>query len=241
MKRAERHHLKENELAHIAGSMRDVLSSNPSTARNAIWAVAIVAVLVVGFLVWRSMAGGGGDALLAETIPIEQARIGPPPLPGSPSAGLTYPTERDKQLALVAKFKTVADQYPGSQAGLFARYREAAAQALLGNTKEALEAYQQVIDRAGDSLYGQMAKLGLAGVQARSGDYDKAIATFKDLSQRKDGPIPVDGVLIELANTYLEAGKPAEAKQTYSQLVHEYPTSPFGDRARKELEQLSKS
>ena len=39
----------------------------------------------------------------------------------------------------------------------------------LGNPKEAIAAYQQVIDRAGDSIYGQMARLGQAEAQAQAG------------------------------------------------------------------------
>ena len=37
-------------------------------------------------------------------------------------------------------------------------------------TPEAAAAFQQVIDRAGDGIYGQMARLGLAEAQTRSGD-----------------------------------------------------------------------
>ena len=68
----------------------------------------------------------------------------------------------------------------------------------LGNPKQAAAAYQQVIDRAGERLYGQMARLGLAEAQARAGQYDQAINTFKELAQRKDGPLPVDGILMQL-------------------------------------------
>ena len=102
----------------------------------------------------------------------------------------------------------MADQYPSTDAGLFARYREATTQMALGNTKEAMDLYQQVIDRAGDGIYGQMARLGLAEAQARAGQFDQAINTYKELSQRKDGPLPVDGILMQLGQTYLDAGKP---------------------------------
>ena len=75
----------------------------------------------------------------------------------------------------------------------------------------------------------------------RAGHTYEAIATFKDLSQRKDGPLPVDGVLIRLGRTYLEAGKRPDAEQTFTRLVAEYPDSPFATDARRELEQLKKS
>jgi TolA-binding protein len=85
-----------------------------------------------------------------------------------------------------------------------------------------------------------MARLGLAEAQARGGQYDQAIDTFKELSQRKDGPLPIDGILMQLGRTYLDAGKRAEAQQTFTRLVEEYPDSPFNGDAKKELDGLKK-
>ena len=93
----------------------------------------------------------------------------------------------------------------------------------LGKSEPAIATYQQVIDRAGDRIYGQMARLGLAEAQARSGQYDQAINAFKELAQVKEGPLPVDGVLMQLGLTYRDAGKAADAQQTFNRLVEEYP------------------
>ena len=58
---------------------------------------------------------------------------------------------------------------PSTDAGIFARYQEASLDVSLGNTADAVKAYQSVIDHAGDVIYGQMAKLGLAEAYARGG------------------------------------------------------------------------
>ena len=86
-----------------------------------------------------------------------------------------------------------------------------------------------------------MARLGLAEAHVRSGQYDAAITTFKDLAQRKDGPLPIDGILMQLGRTYLEAGKKADAQQTFNRIVEEYPESPFTGDARKEIDTLKKA
>ena len=124
---------------------------------------------------------------------------------------------------------------------LYARYRQAATFMALGAPKSAAEVYQQVIAQGGTSVYVQMAKLGLAEAQAQNGEYDAAIATFRDLSQRKDGDLPVDGVLMRLGRTELDAGKATEAQQTFTKLVAEYPDSSFAADAKKELDQLKKA
>ena len=51
----------------------------------------------------------------------------------------------------------------------------------------------------------------------------------------------VDGILMELGRTYLEAGKPADARQTFTRLVDEYPESPFSGDAKRELDTLKKT
>ena len=167
--------------------------------------------------------------------------MGPPPAPGAPPAGLRFSTEKERYEAALAKFKAVADQYPSSEAGIFARYREAAIHMALGNAKEAAAAYQQVVDRGGSSLYGQMARLGLADAQARSGQLDQAISTYKTLAEQKDGTLPVDGILMQLGRAYLDAGKQADAEQTFNRLVSEFPQSPFSGDARRELDDLKKT
>ena len=68
-----------------------------------------------------------------------------------------------------------------------------------------------------------------------------AINTFKELSLRKDGPLPVDGILMRLGQIYLDAGQRADAQQTFNLLVQEFPDSPFTGDAKRELESLKKT
>ena len=46
---------------------------------------------------------------------------------------------------------------------------------------------------------------------------------------------------MQLGRTYLDAGKRADAQQTFNRIVEEYPESPFTSDARKELETLKKT
>jgi TolA-binding protein len=241
MKRTERHHLKENELAAIARNARDVVEERRGPLVTLIVAGAILLLVGIGYFGWRSRVEGRAHTLLAEGQAVEMARVGPPTAPGTPSTGLSFPTEQERLKAALAKFKAVADQYPSSDAGVFARYREATIQMALGNPSEAVKVYQQVIDRAGTSIYSQMARLGMAEAQTRSGQFDSAIDTYKQLADQTDGPLPIDGVLMQLGLTYLEAGKPTEAQQTFNRIVQEFPNSPFSGDAQRELETLKKT
>jgi len=241
MKSTERHHLKENELNKLARQARETVGARRSETTTLIAVVAVVGVLALGYFGWRERVQTRAHGLLAEAMAVADARVGPPPAPGTPAGGLYFPTERERSQAALTKFKIAADAYPSTDAGIYARYQEAATSLALGSTPGAISAYEQVSKEAGDGFYGQMARLGLAEAQARAGQFDSAINTFKELAQRKDGPLPVDGILMQLGRTYVDAGKRADAQQTFSKLVEEYPESPFTSDAKKELDALKKA
>jgi predicted Zn-dependent protease len=243
MKRTERRHLKENELRIFARQARDTFEERRRETLAVIAVVAVIAIAAIGYWGWRERVQAKAHTLLADALAVRDARVGPPPAAGTPSTGgLSFATERERAQAALTKFKVVADAYPSTDAGLYARYQQAATYMSLENPTQAAATYQQVVDRAGSSsIYGQMARLGVAEAQARAGQYDQAINTFKELSMRKDGPLPVDGILMQLGRTYLVAGKRADAQQTFNRLVEEYPESPYTSDARRELENLRKT
>jgi len=241
MKSKERHHLKENELGRLARQARETVETRRSETTMVLATVAVVGVIALGYFGWRDHVQTKAHGLLAQAMAVQDARVGPPPAPGTPAGGLYFPTERERSQAALTKFKVAADAYPSTDAGIYARYQEGATSLALGSSPGAIAAYEQVIKESGDGFYGQMARLGLAEAQARAGQYDQAITAFKEMSQRKDGPLPVDGILMQLGKTYMEAGKRTDAQQTFNKLVEEYPESPYSSDAKRELETLKKT
>jgi TolA-binding protein len=240
MKSAERHRLKENEMETLAREARALVESRGRETLVIVAIVVIASAAALGYYGWHEHVQSKAHALLADAMTVQDARVGPPPAPGTPANGMYFPTERERQQAALTKFKVTADAYPSTDAGIYARYQEGATSLALGTPQGAVTAFQQVIDKDGSGFYGQMAHLGLAEAQARAGQFDQAINTFKELAQHKDGTLPVDAILMQLGRTYLDAGKPADAQQTFTRLVDEYPESPFTADARKALETLKK-
>src|SRR6266511_2719820 len=193
MKRAERRHLKENELQTLAREARQRIEERGRETTWIIAAVALIAVAAVAYFAWHERVQTNAARLLADAVAVKDARIGPP---GTQEQGLRFINERERAQAALTKFKVAADAYPSTDDGLYARYQEAAMWMALGNPKQAASSYQLVIDKAGNRLYGQMARLGLAEAQAAQGLHDQAINTFKELAQRKEGPLPIDGILM---------------------------------------------
>jgi tetratricopeptide (TPR) repeat protein len=242
MKRTERHHLKQNEFEALALQVVDAWTRNRRQVTMGAAVVAVLALGAAGYWGLRQRTQDKAHAMLADAMVVQDARVGPPAeaTGGAPGA-LTFPTERERAQAAVNKYRIAADAYPSTDAGLFARYEEASLQVSLGNSADAVKAYQSVVDRAGDALYGQMAKLGLAEAYARSGQFEQAITSYKELAQRKDGQLPIDGILIQLGRTERDAGKAGDAQQTFSRLVEEFPESAFTADAKREIDALKKA
>jgi TolA-binding protein len=198
-------------------------------------------------MAWRARQAEQAGAALAEPVGIASAPIVPPapsepgkPPPPAPPAG-SYPSEEARSRAALDKFLAVANAYSGTAAAVTARYRAAAILAELGRNAEAEREFKAVVDAAGSSVYGRMARLGLAEIQVRAGQYEPAISTYRELSSRADDDLPVDGVLWQLGRTYALAGRKAEALQVYRRIVDEFPESLYVADARREVAAMSAS
>lgn len=250
MKSTERQRLKENDLADAIANAGAFVESNKQQVGVIVAIVVVIAIAVGGFLALRGRTDDRGQDLLADAMVTLNARVVPATpastdkpgeLPAAATMGAlgTYPSEEAKLTAALPKLKAAADAYPDSEAGITARYHYAATLASLGRQPEAITAFEEVGKRAGaDSLYGRMASLGKADTQAKSGQLDAAIATWKQLVDSKAAGVPEDAILMELGRAYQSKGSKDEARKTFSQLVEQHPTSPYAGEARAELENL---
>jgi TolA-binding protein len=248
MKRTERHHLKENELVHSIESAREFVEGRQRQIVTAVIALVVVGIAFLGYRVFRQQSESRGQNLLADAMVALNARVVPAGAQGEagdvPAAATlgatgTFATEEAKLNAALPKLKTAADAYPDSNAGITARYHLAGALAALGKHQDAIQAFDDVAKRAGsNSLYGRMARLGKADTQARAGQLDAAIATWKDMSSANTKDLPVDAILMELARAYVQKGNKEDARKTFTQIVDQHPDSPYTAEARAELENL---
>ena len=141
MKRAERHHLKQNELMTTVASARETLSRYGRSIVIGLVIIAVVLLGIAGYAFWRERGNQQAAALMAEALTIMQARVvaPAPPAEGSttppaPEPG-TYPTEKAKREAALPKFMAAAEAHPDTTMGIAARYHAAALLASLGRTR----------------------------------------------------------------------------------------------------------
>ena len=247
MKRIERKHLKEDELAHTLRVAREFVEPRQQLLKQVGLAAIVVLVVVVAYGFWRERTDSRGQKELAEAMVALNAEVvpvgvqGADGVPAAASLGATgtFATEEAKLNAALPKLKAAADAYPSSPAGIQARYYMAGALTALGRHAEAINTFGEVIKEAGEaSLYGQMAVMGKADAQSKGGQVDAAIGTLKGLAANAGSALPIDAVLMELARAYVQKGSRDEARKTFTEIVDKHPQSPYITEARAELENL---
>lgn len=238
MNKAERDYLKHNEAADAVVAATSFASQHGRTLGLAVVAVLLLVGAVFGYRAFAARTEERAQGELAKAVEILNAPVTPLGVGTTASAG-SYATEAARAEAALKQLRSTADQFGRTDAGLRARYYAASLLAESNKPQEAAAAYEQVRDAAGAStLLGRMASLGLASMQVRQKQFDPAIKTLQELSQRRDGPLPVDAVLVQLADAYQQAGRAAEASQTLQRVIDEFPQSPYAADARQRVQAL---
>jgi len=243
MRSEERHKLKENQFARSVAGATAALETRKRDITLAITAVVVLLVAIGGYSWWRQAGTEKSSEALGTALAVYQAPVVPAPevAPGSAPPVQqpgTYLTERAKLEAALPKFVEAADKYPSSEAGITARYHAAGILATLGRYPEAEQQYQQVVSKAGNGLYAETAKLGLADAQVAQQKYDSAITLYTDLS--RNSQLPGDGVLMQLGRAQMLAGKKAEALTTFGKVTKDFPQSLYAADAQRELDAAKK-
>jgi TolA-binding protein len=239
MKASERHQLKQNDFAR---SVEEIVGY-AKTNRDQITVVALIVALVVlgggGYMYWRQRTNDHASEMFGIAMAITEAQIAPASsLPGAVQAPGTYSSEKARSEAALNAFQAVATQYPSTSSGLAARYQAAASLLTLNRLPEAEQAFQDVATH-GTSLYGSLAHLGLAQTYVAEKQIDKAVQTYNDLAAQRESLLPIDGILMQLAQTCLEAGRTADARVAFKRVVDEFPDSVYAATAKQQLAQLS--
>ena len=240
MKATERHHLKQNEFAQTTARVVHAARENSSRILPFAGIVALILIVGGGFYYIQKRGADQASAALGAAMSVAQSPVVPAPtVPGASQQAGTFPTDKARLEASLKAFQDVAAKYPSDDSGLAAKYQMGATLLALGRPADAEAAFADVAQRAGaSSIYGPVAQLGHAHALAAGGKYDDAIKKLTDLSAQRDGALPVDGVLMELARTFVKAGKTQDARAAFKRVVDEFPNSPYTQEARQQLAAL---
>jgi tetratricopeptide (TPR) repeat protein len=170
-------------------------------------ALAVIVIAVGGYIYSSHEANVRAEDLTA-AMRVQEAQIGPA---SASEFVLSYPTQADKNAAIVKAFTGVMNKYPSKREGLIARFYVGVMYADEGKLTEA-ENYWKPIIESGDKEYASQARLSLAQLYETQGRYADAEKLLKSVIDNPTIMVSKEQATIALAHA-LSHTKPDEARK----------------------------
>lgn len=224
MRREERHRLGTDEFVVQVDRGLDWAKANQRLLLTVAAGIAGASLLIGGLLVNRAQQKDAARTrlgmLTAEVIEV----VGGDEALAEPCATIR------------SELEGLVESEGSSVEGRTAAYYLGICQRAAGELEAAAASFESA--RARRDLVGDLAALGLAGVQRTLGQTEEAAVTYRSLLDGGAG-VPVDPVLFELGVLEEEAGRPAAAAALYDRIAADHPGSAFSDLAAARRERIA--
>jgi tetratricopeptide (TPR) repeat protein len=207
MKRTERHHLKEDEMAHGLSWLVDLYNTYKREILIVAGAVGLAAVILGALLVVRAGARSAQSRAIGEVGDLAAAAA-----------------DKPEKLADLEKLAGKA------RTARLANLELAKYWAERGDWAKAETFAGRIADGRKDLLHFQAEDLKAQIALGRK-DYDKAIAIYKKAVDEKPEAYPVDALLFHLAEAHELKGETPAALDLYKKLQEEHAQSYYGYEA----------
>lgn len=132
-----------------------------------------------------------------------------------------------------SQLRALLDDYGNRTAGRLGTYLLGAALLEAGHVDEAVVNYRRALDHL-EAYPGfrEIILSGLGHAYEKKQDWEKAISFFKQIRE-SENDLMKDMALFQLGRLYQAAGRQAEGKMAFQELVNKYPNSLYAGPARE--------
>ena len=216
-----------------------------STKNKNLLLICVVVVLlgIAGSFVWRNyqsqrlkeFQGQFADALETYHSPVGEEEQDNTATPDSHKYHFQSDQERLEQA--LKKFIAVATDADSSEIGKFSGYYSALIKRELGQTEEAQQILESVLESAGLETRN-LARSLLAELAEAENDHSQATVLLEEILDEELSSFPKEFVLLRLGRSHEALGQNEEALRFYRRITTEYPTSLYTETARAQIDQL---
>ncbi len=240
MRAEARHQLKEDRFSKATFEAAEKTvhwtQEHQSKLVVALIVVAVVAAIAIGgwyYVQSQDEKASFELATAVRTLDTPLRPAGTPEQPGYASfeSGTARATEARKQ------FQAVADKYPQTHTGKMARYFVGLTSAQLGDNAAAERNLQEAAGSS-DSDLASLGKFALASEYANEKKDSQAIDLYKQLIDHPTMLVGKVTAQLELASFYASHQKPDEARNIYTQIGKENPSSEAAQLAQRKAAEL---
>lgn len=232
MDRQHRHDLKHDRFVDEVGALSSRARENQRLLLTIAGAVVGIALLAFGIHFYRSNRETKAQEKLAAAIETAESNVGTAPsAPGEPAP--KFKTEQERDAAAEKEFKTLREDYSGTDAADVAGLYLARFAASRGDAKTARTLLEAFVDDQEGHILAGTAQYSLYQLRIESGDAAQVVVELNAELARSEPALPADSLLALLASAYDQQGNAAKAEETYRRIVSDFPDSPFAQDARR--------
>jgi tetratricopeptide (TPR) repeat protein len=228
-KKVSRKELKEPD-EFLSFTVRALKWINEQKVVLIVGALAVV-VVILGMYGWRWYALSKERAASVDFIKAREildARVIPrDDAAGTSSSDGSFASEDDKFRAAIAEFEMVSKSHSNSATAALATYYVAEYSRRTGDYDKAIENFKSYLKSEGPA--GELAAFAVEGIAAAleaQGKDDQAAQQYKRLTESPFDMQPDRG-LFHVARLEQKAGRTAEAKRLYNEIVEKYPKTNY--------------
>jgi predicted negative regulator of RcsB-dependent stress response len=209
-----RHALKQDRFAvATAGSVSWVTEHRSGVLLWLVTGIVVIALVVGGLVFWNLQSSAAetalGAALDTYSAPLNQ--------PGAPAEAGSYASASDRAKAANQQFLDVAHKFGFLPEGAKAHYFAGVTYQDLGQTGSA-ETELKSAAGSWDSSLSSLAKLALSGLYHQTGRDPQAIDLYNELAKKPTVTVPAGVAQLDLANLYVDEGKPDQARIIWAKI-----------------------
>jgi tetratricopeptide (TPR) repeat protein len=240
LKKELREQIKQDELASGLETAAAWLVGHRDEVRIGVGVAAVLLAAAGAFAYFQGQRAREADRAFRDALTTFEAPVAAEIAAGTERpSGQVFATAEEKYKTAAAAFEGVERRYGSSVTGLRAKYYAALSRAELGQQAEAEKALKEIQAR-GAGLEPDLARLALANLYRRGGQVDKAVEAYRALATNPAASVPRDFALLSAAQSLEDVKRWTEARNTYRQLVEEFPASVYAAEARARAEYLQR-
>ncbi len=198
--------------------------------------VVVVIAAVIGALYYVAQQDEKASVDFTKAVETLNEPVRPAGMPAQPDYP-SFASVKERSTEAHKQFQGIANKYPHTHAGDFARYFLGVTSSQLGDYAAA-ERELKPITELRNAEISSMAKLALASVYRNTNRNKDAEDLYNKLIQSPTSTVGKTSAEIQLADTYKADGKTADAKKLYEQVQKDSPQGPAGQIAAGKLQEL---
>jgi predicted negative regulator of RcsB-dependent stress response len=231
-----RKELKQDKIHDAIEHGAEAVFSHKQVTLIVLLGVLVVAVAYGGWTVYIDRQTAAASAAFDGAMKAYTGRLGSSPDPAGPGEAF-YADEAARSTDAERKFSLVADKYPNTNPGRFARYYAALCLEDLDRQNQALEQLKKLVSGS-DKELASMADYQIGVIYERTARTDEAVKIFRALADKPSVFVSRPLALLELASA-LRQSNPKEAASIYQQVKKEFPESAISEEADRGLDTLA--